>query len=171
MGSRYARLRSSAGPRLELSGHRSKDGSPSGTAQTLRRIVGNSQLPISACSDRMVSSSTSESFWLPRSKISAAPPAAHSSTDGSSSDAHHIRSQFRYRALALYDFKRHAPGNPRHGCLAQEFCLDSTHVMAHRSAQTTKGGPSRKRSGSRAAGRPARSMHWPMLKADRSRLP
>ena len=57
------------------------------------------------------------------------------------------------------------------GPVPEELSLDSTHVKAHRSAQTTKGGPGRKRLGSRGAARPARSMHWPILKADRSPLP
>ena len=57
------------------------------------------------------------------------------------------------------------------GPVPEELSLDSTHVKAHRSAQTSKGGHGRKRSASRRAGRPARSMPWPMLKADRSPLP
>jgi transposase len=57
------------------------------------------------------------------------------------------------------------------GPVPEELSLDSTHVKAHRSAQTTKGGPGRKRSGSRVGARRARSMHWPMIKADRSPLP
>ena len=57
------------------------------------------------------------------------------------------------------------------GPVPEELSLDSTHVKAHRSAQTTKGGRGPKRSGSRGAVRRARSMAWPMLKADRSPLP
>jgi transposase len=57
------------------------------------------------------------------------------------------------------------------GPVPEELSLDSTHVKAHRSAQTTKGGTGRKRSASRAGVRRAKSMAWPMLKADRSPLP
>lgn len=57
------------------------------------------------------------------------------------------------------------------GPVPEELSLDSTHVKAHRSAQTTKGGPGRRRSGSRGAAPRARSMAWPILKADRSPLP
>jgi transposase len=64
-------------------------------------------------------------------------------------------------------FERMAAAGP----VPEELSLDSTHVKAHRSAQTTKGGLGRKRSASRGAARPARSMPWPMLKADRSPLP
>lgn len=51
------------------------------------------------------------------------------------------------------------------GPVPEELSLDSTHVKAHRSAQTTKGGRGQKRSASRGVGRPAKSMPWPMLKA------
>jgi transposase len=64
-------------------------------------------------------------------------------------------------------FERMAAAGP----VPEELSLASTHVKAHRSAQTTKGGLGRRRSGSRGAARPARSMPWPMLKADRSPLP
>jgi transposase len=64
-------------------------------------------------------------------------------------------------------FERMAAAGP----VPEELSLDSTHVKAHRSAQGQKGGRGRKRSASRRAGRPARSMLWPMLKADRSPLP
>ena len=74
--------------------------------------------------------------------------------------------RWSYRGIWQRMFERLAAAGP----VPEELCLDSTHVKAHRSAQNTKGGPGRKRSGSREAGRPARSMHWPMLKADRSRL-
>src|SRR5688500_9808617 len=42
------------------------------------------------------------------------------------------------------------------GPVPEELSLDSTHVKAHRSAQTTKGGRGRKRSGSRGAAPRAR---------------
>ena len=58
-------------------------------------------------------------------------------------------------------FERMAAAGP----VPEELSLDSTHVKAHRSAQTTKGGRGRKRPASRGAGRPAGSMPWPMLKA------
>jgi transposase len=64
-------------------------------------------------------------------------------------------------------FERMAAAGP----VPEELSLDSTHVKAHRSAQGSKGGPGRRRSASRAAARPARSMAWPILKADRSPSP
>jgi transposase len=64
-------------------------------------------------------------------------------------------------------FERMAAAGP----VPEELSLDSTHVKAHRSAQTTKGGPGRKRSASRGVARRAKSIAWPMLKADRSPLP
>jgi len=57
------------------------------------------------------------------------------------------------------------------GPVPEDLSLDSTHVKAHRSAQGSKGGPGRRRSASRAGARPARSMAWPILKADRQPLP
>ena len=56
------------------------------------------------------------------------------------------------------------------GPVPDELSLDSTHVKAHRSAQTTKGGPGQRGPASRGAGRRARSMASPILKADRSPL-
>ena len=64
-------------------------------------------------------------------------------------------------------FERMAAAGP----VPEELSLDSTHVKAHRSGQTTKGGLGRKRSVSRAGVRRAKSIAWPMLKADRSPLP
>ncbi len=64
-------------------------------------------------------------------------------------------------------FERMAASGP----VPEELSLDSTHVKAHRSAQSVKGGRGRKRSASRVAGRPAKSMAWPIIKADRSPLP
>ena len=61
-------------------------------------------------------------------------------------------------------FERMAAAGP----VPEELSLDSTHVKAHRSAPGSEGGPGRKRSASRAGARPAKSMAWPMLKADRS---
>lgn len=58
-------------------------------------------------------------------------------------------------------FERMAAAGP----VPEELSLDSTHVKAHRSAQTTKGGRGRKRSASPEVGRPAKSTLWPMLKA------
>jgi hypothetical protein len=63
-------------------------------------------------------------------------------------------------------FERMAAAGP----VPEELCLDSTHVKAHRSAQTTKGGLGRKRLASCVGARPAKFMHWPMMKADRSPL-
>jgi len=56
------------------------------------------------------------------------------------------------------------------GDLPPEVTLDSSHVKAHRSAAGGKGGSGSKRSGARAAGARARSIVWPMITADRSRL-
>ena len=90
-------------------------------------------------------------------------PAAY----GPSTTIYNRFTRWSHRGIWQRMFERMAAAGP----VLEELCLDSTHVKAHRSAQNTKGGPGRKRSGSRAAGRPARSMHWPMLKADRSPLP
>jgi len=56
------------------------------------------------------------------------------------------------------------------GDLPPEATLDSSHVKAHRSAAGGKGGSGSKRSGARAVGARARSIVWPMIAADRSRL-
>jgi transposase len=56
------------------------------------------------------------------------------------------------------------------GDLPAEVSLDSSHVKAHRSAAGGKGGSGSKRSGARAVGARARSIVWPMIAADRSRL-
>jgi transposase len=50
-----------------------------------------------------------------------------------------------------------------------ELIIDSSHVKAHRSAAGGKGGSGNKRSGARAAAGQAKSIVWPMIKADRSR--
>jgi transposase len=53
--------------------------------------------------------------------------------------------------------------------IPDEISIDSTHVKAHRSAAgAKKGAKLRRRSAGHAAGGPARSTLWPMLKADRS---
>ena len=57
------------------------------------------------------------------------------------------------------------------GPLPDELSIDSSHVKAHRSAQGSKGGRGRKRLARRAAEERAKSMLWPMLKADRSPSP
>lgn len=64
-------------------------------------------------------------------------------------------------------FERMAAASP----VPEELSLDSSHVKAHRSAQGTKGGRGRKRLARRAAEERAKSMLWPMLKADPSPLP
>lgn len=56
------------------------------------------------------------------------------------------------------------------GPIPDELSIDSTHVKAHRSAQGSKGGRGRKRLARRVAEERAKSMLWPMLKADRSPL-
>ena len=57
------------------------------------------------------------------------------------------------------------------GPVPDELSIDSSHVKAHRSAQSSKGGRGRKRLGRRAAEEQAKSMLWPILKADRSPSP
>ncbi len=57
------------------------------------------------------------------------------------------------------------------GPVPEELSIDSSHVKAHRSAQGSKGGRGRKRLARRVAEKRAKSMLWPMLKADRSPLP
>jgi transposase len=54
------------------------------------------------------------------------------------------------------------------GSVPEELSLDSSHVKAHRSAQSSKGGRGRKRLGRRVAEERAKSILWPMIKADRS---
>jgi transposase len=59
-------------------------------------------------------------------------------------------------------FERMAAAGP----VPDELSLDSSHVKAHRSAQGSKGGRGARRSARRAAEGRARSMPWPMIKAD-----
>jgi len=54
------------------------------------------------------------------------------------------------------------------GPVPEELSIDSSHVKAHRSAQSSKGGRGRKRLARRVAEERARSMLWPMIKVDRS---
>ncbi len=54
------------------------------------------------------------------------------------------------------------------GPVPEELSLDSSHVKAHRSAQSTKGGRGAKRSARRAVEEHRKSMLWPMIRADRS---
>jgi transposase len=54
------------------------------------------------------------------------------------------------------------------GSVPQELAIDSSHVKAHRSAQGSKGGRGRKRLARRVAEERAKSMLWPMIRADRS---
>jgi transposase len=56
------------------------------------------------------------------------------------------------------------------GPVPDELSIDSRHVKAHRSAAGSKRGSSRKRLAVRAAEERAKSMLWPMIAADRSRL-
>ena len=56
------------------------------------------------------------------------------------------------------------------GPVPQELSIDSTHVKAHRSAQSSKGGLGRKRLALREADERAKSIVWPMIAAGRSRL-
>ena len=51
------------------------------------------------------------------------------------------------------------------GAVPDELSIDSTHVKAHRSAQSRKGGPTGKRLGLRVAEERAKSMSWPILRA------
>jgi len=57
------------------------------------------------------------------------------------------------------------------GPVPEELSIDSSHVKAHRSAQGSKGGRGRKRLARRVAEEQAKSMLWPILRADRSPLP
>lgn len=57
------------------------------------------------------------------------------------------------------------------GDVPDELSLDSTHVKAHRSAQTSKGGRGIRPSARRAAGRRPKSIAWPMLAADQPPSP
>ena len=54
------------------------------------------------------------------------------------------------------------------GPVPEELSLDSTHIKAHRSAQSSKGGHGRKRLVRRVAEEQAKSIVWPMIAADRS---
>lgn len=54
------------------------------------------------------------------------------------------------------------------GPVPEELSIDSTHIKAHRSAQSSKGGRGRKRSAPHAADEQAKSIVWPMIAADRS---
>ena len=56
------------------------------------------------------------------------------------------------------------------GPVPEELSIDSSHVKAHRSAQNTKGGRGRKRLARHVVEEQAKSMLWPMIKADRSPL-
>ncbi len=57
------------------------------------------------------------------------------------------------------------------GPMPEELSIDSSHVKAHRSAQSTKGGRGRKRLARRVVEERAKSMLWPMIRADRSPSP
>lgn len=57
------------------------------------------------------------------------------------------------------------------GPVPDELSIDSSHVKAHRSAQGSKGGRGHKRLARRVAEERAKSMLWPIIKADRSRSP
>lgn len=54
------------------------------------------------------------------------------------------------------------------GPVPEELSIDSSHVKAHRSAQSSKGGCGRKRLAPRVAEEQAKSMLWPMIRGDRS---
>lgn len=56
------------------------------------------------------------------------------------------------------------------GPVPEELSIDSTHIKAHRSAQNSKGGHGRRRSALHAVEEQAKSIVWPMIAADRSRL-
>ena len=65
-------------------------------------------------------------------------------------------------------------GDLRHPARAEDrmpAAIDSSHVKVHRSAAGSKRGSGTKRTAARAVGGPARSTAWPMIAADRSRLP
>lgn len=71
------------------------------------------------------------------------------------------------RRIWQHMFERMAAAGP----VPEELSLDSSHVKAHRSAQGSKGGRGRKRLARRVAEEQARSMLWPMIKADPSPSP
>lgn len=52
------------------------------------------------------------------------------------------------------------------GPVPEELSIDSSHVKAHRSAQSSKGGRGVKRLASHVVEKRAKSMQWPMIKAD-----
>jgi transposase len=54
------------------------------------------------------------------------------------------------------------------GAVPQELSIDSTHIKAHRSTQSSKGGRGRKRLALREAEEQAKSTVWPMIAADQS---
>jgi transposase len=56
------------------------------------------------------------------------------------------------------------------GHVPDELSIDSSHVKAHRSAAGGKGGSGRRRLAGRVAAERRRSIVWPMIVADRSRL-
>ena len=57
------------------------------------------------------------------------------------------------------------------GPVPEELSIDSSYVKAHRSAAGSKRRSGRKRLAPRVAEERAKSMLWPMIKADRSPLP
>lgn len=57
------------------------------------------------------------------------------------------------------------------GPVPEELSIDSSHVKAHRSAAGSKRGSMRRRLAAHVVEERAKSMLWPMIKADRSPLP
>lgn len=57
------------------------------------------------------------------------------------------------------------------GSVPDELSIDSSHVKAHRSAQSTKGGRGARRLARRVVEERAKSMLWPMIKAGPSPSP
>src|SRR5208283_5981644 len=70
------------------------------------------------------------------------------------------------RRIWQHIFEKMAAAGP----VPDELSIDSSHVKAHRSAAGSKRGNSRKRLAVRVAEERAKSMHWPMIAADRSPL-
>lgn len=86
------------------------------------------------------------------------------SADGPPTTVYNRYHRWAQRGIWQRVFERMAAAGP----VPEERSIDTRHVKAHRSAQTSKGGRGRKRLARRAAEERAKSMLWPMIKADRS---
>src|ERR1700730_12807288 len=94
--------------------------------------------------------------------------------------AQHAADRSGIRAMADCRLRPNPPGSAQElwrklferlaaaGNIPDELSIDSTHIKAHRSAAGPKKGKPRRRSVAHVVGEPARSMLWPMLKANQS---